>query len=194
MALQRPRIMLRVASLIENGRPGLSPMQQIALATLPNVTSRRSRYYYGIKVNVPVAGLDLDAEDNIKRNPEGTKVTSRMRWHPSKGDKIDKTSRIPITYHQFHRAPLPPKCTFDIMYSPDELAPKRVDSKVFSLCRIECGWGKPIWRWKAVGDPSMGWRKHEDLALTMGLKGETKWEIRVGSNKTEHGFDVECMG
>ncbi|KAH7127552.1 hypothetical protein EDB81DRAFT_951146 [Dactylonectria macrodidyma] len=174
----------------------LSHTQQIALATLPNVTSRRSRYHYGIQVNVPVAGLDLDPEDNVHRNPEGTKVTSRMRWYLYKGEKIDKTSRIPITYHRFHRVQdtLPPKCTFDIMYSPEEFAPKRADSKVFILCHIECDWDKPVWGWKAVGDPSMGWRKHEDLALTMGLEGEPKWELRVGSNKTEHGFKVEYMG
>ena len=111
------------------------------------------------------------------------------------GDKIGKTSRIPIKYHQFYRdrESLPPKCTFDIMYSPEDIAPKRADSKVFNLCRIDCDWDKPIWEWKRVGDPSTGWRKHEDLALTMGLEGEPKWEIRVGSNKTEHSFEVDYI-
>ncbi|CAM1507993.1 Fc.00g048410.m01.CDS01 [Cosmosporella sp. VM-42] len=171
----------------------LSPTQQAVLATLPDVVSRRSRYHYGIAVRTPVVDLELDSEDVVERNPEGVEVTSRMRWYLNKGDKIDKTSRIPITYQQFCRdwQPLPLKCTFEIMYSPEDLAPKRANSKVFDLCRIDCDWDKPIQEWKEVGDPSMGWRKHDDLALTMGLEGEPKWEIRVGSNKEEHDFKVD---
>ncbi|KAF5002780.1 hypothetical protein FDECE_10525 [Fusarium decemcellulare] len=170
-----------------------SPTQQAALTVFPNVVSRKSRYHYGIQADMPVETLDLDSDDEIRRNPEGLRVTSRMRWYLKKGDKIDKTSRVPVTYHQFYsdRKPLPPKCTFDIMYSAENLPPKRVNSKVSKLCRIECDWDKPISQWKVVGDRAMGWRKHEDLELTMGLEGEPKWEVRVGSKKMEHQFDIK---
>lgn len=80
------------------------------------------------------------------------------------------------------------------MYSAEDVPPKRADAKVFRLCHIECEWDKPIEMWKVVGDPSQGWRKHEDLQLTMGLEGEPTWEIRVGSKRAEHKFEVQYMG
>ncbi|KAF5656550.1 heat shock 70 kDa 12B [Fusarium heterosporum] len=172
-----------------------SPRQQMALRMLPDVVSRRSRYHYGILVNMPISDFTLEPEDKVFTDPEGTKVASRMDWYLKKGDKIDKKSRIPVTYWQFHRArdPLPPKCTFDILYSAEDIAPKRQDSEVLSLCHIECDWDKPLIEWKFVGDPSKGWKKHDDLALTMGLQGEPKWEIRVGSNKKTHDFNIEYI-
>ncbi|KAF4997983.1 hypothetical protein FGRMN_3503 [Fusarium graminum] len=152
-----------------------SPRQQMALSMLPDVVSQ--------------------PEDKVFTDPEGTKVASRMDWYLKKGDKIDKKSRIPVTYWQFHRArdPLPPKCTFDILYSAEDIAPKRQGSQVLSLCHIECDWDKPLIEWKFVGDPSKGWKKHDDLALTMGLQGEPKWEIRVGSNRKTHDFNIEYV-
>ncbi|TIC93892.1 Heat shock 70 kDa protein 12B [Colletotrichum higginsianum] len=143
--------------------------------------SDRSRNHYGIMVDTPVETVDLEPEDEPYKDPEG-------------GDKVDKASRIPITYHGFYQAPLPPKCTFDIMYSSEDVVPKRPGPKVMDLCRIECDWDKPIEEWKTVGNPYTGWRKHEDLELTMGLEGEPKWEIRVGSKRAEHNFEVQYMG
>ncbi|KAM0543978.1 hypothetical protein ACHAPJ_012073 [Fusarium lateritium] len=169
-----------------------SEAQQEALQILPDVTSRRSRYHYGIVVNMDVRGLKLDPEDEITIDQEGIRRTPRMEWYLLKGDKIGKKSRIPVSYSQIHRAQdLPPKCSFRIVYSAEEPAPKRSNSGVLSLCRIECDWDKPISEWKVVGDPSEGWRKHDDLELTMGLQGEPKWEIRVGSKKREHKLNVE---
>lgn len=80
------------------------------------------------------------------------------------------------------------------MYSSEDVVPKRPGPKVMDLCRIECDWDKPIEEWKMVGNPYTGWRKHEDLELTMGLEGEPKWEIRVGSKRAEHNFEVQYMG
>ncbi|KAM0241506.1 hypothetical protein ACHAP5_007545 [Fusarium lateritium] len=170
-----------------------SQRQQKALSILPDVVSRRSRYHYGILVDVPIDNLILDSDDIVSTNPEGTKVTSRMKWYLSKGDRIDKRSRIPITYWKFHRVgePLPHKCTFDILYSAEDVAPKRENSHVLSLCRIECEWDKPLKHWKFAGDPSRGWKKHDDLGLTMGLQGEPKWEVRVGSNRKTIDFKIE---
>ncbi|GJD00113.1 HSP70 family chaperone [Colletotrichum higginsianum] len=179
----------------------LSPKQRVALAVLPNVVSRRSRNHYGIMVDTPVETVDLEPEDEPYKDPEGVNRVTRMEWYLKKvaysldyGDKVDKASRIPITYHGFYQAPLPPKCTFDIMYSSEDVVPKRPGPKVMDLCRIECDWDKPIEEWKTVGNPYTGWRKHEDLELTMGLEGEPKWEIRVGSKRAEHNFEVQYMG
>lgn len=126
---------------------------------------------------------------------KGTKANCSRRMlvlKPSQGDKIDKKSRIPFFYHHYYRArDMPEKCAFKIVYSAEDPAPKRSNSAVLSLCRIECDWDKPITEWQPVGDPSEGWRKHNDLELTMGLQGEPKWEVRVGSNKREHKFDIE---
>ncbi|KAH6950202.1 hypothetical protein DER45DRAFT_580182 [Fusarium avenaceum] len=169
-----------------------SEAQQEALQILPDVTSRRSRYHYGIEVGKDIRRLKLDREDEIYTDQEGIKRTMRMEWYLLKGDKIGKQSRIPVSYSKIHRAQdLPLKCSFSIVYSAEEPAPKRPNSGVLSLCRIECDWDKPINEWKAVGDPSKGWRKHDDLEVTMGLQGEPKWEIRVGSKRREHKFNVE---
>ena len=161
---------------------------------------------------MPIAKIKLDPEDTILTDPEGVQVTNRMSWYllkvnsftPSiyvillivyQGDKIKKGSRIPVSYHQFYRTkqPLPLKCTFNIMYSEEETAPKRLSSGVLDLCRIECEWDKPISEWQPVGDPAKGWRKHNDLEVTMGLQGEPKWEVRVGSKKREHKFSIEYV-
>ncbi|CZR41752.1 uncharacterized protein FPRO_11342 [Fusarium proliferatum ET1] len=175
-----------------SSQPVHSPEDQEALGILPDVVSRRSRYHYGIVVSTSTEGLNLDPEDVITINPEGFERVSRMRWYLLKGDKIDKKSRIPFFYHHYYRArDMPEKCAFKIVYSAEDPAPKRSNSAVLSLCRIECDWDKPITEWQPVGDPSEGWRKHNDLELTMGLQGEPKWEVRVGSNKREHKFDIE---
>ncbi|KAG4256670.1 hypothetical protein FPRO03_03680 [Fusarium proliferatum] len=175
-----------------SSQPVHSPEDQEALGILPDVVSRRSRYHYGIVVSTSTEGLNLDPEDVITINPEGFERVSRMRWYLQKGDKIDKKSRIPFFYHHYYRArDMPEKCAFKIVYSAEDPAPKRSNSAVLSLCRIECDWDKPITEWQPVGDPSEGWRKHNDLELTMGLQGEPKWEVRVGSNKREHKFDIE---
>ncbi|KAG4273283.1 hypothetical protein FPRO04_09889 [Fusarium proliferatum] len=175
-----------------SSQPVHSPEDQEALGILPDVVSRRSRYHYGIVVSTSTEGLNLDPEDLITINPEGFERVSRMRWYLLKGDKIDKKSRIPFFYHHYYRArDMPEKCAFKIVYSAEDPAPKRSNSAVLSLCRIECDWDKPITEWQPVGDPSEGWRKHNDLELTMGLQGEPKWEVRVGSNKREHKFDIE---
>ncbi|CEF88828.1 hypothetical protein FGSG_11105 [Fusarium graminearum PH-1] len=171
-----------------------SIQQQEALNRLPVVLSRQSRYHYGIQVNKPVKNLDYDSDDEVTTDPEGTKVTSRITWYLSKGDSVGKQSRIPFSYHKFCRVgSAPSTCTFDILYSAHDPAPKRVNSQVSTLCRIECDWDKPISEWKAVGDPSKGWRKHDDLELTMGLEGVPKWEIRVGSKKREHSFRIDYV-
>ncbi|GKU08220.1 unnamed protein product [Fusarium langsethiae] len=163
---------------------------------MPDVVSRRSRYNYGMLSITPVEGLDLDPEDVVCKNPEGHNVVPRMDWYLLKGDKVDKESHIPIAYHIFRRASvtLPPKCTFEILYCGDKVAPKRKTSNVHLLCRIECAWDKPLEEWETVGDSSEGWKKHDDLEVAMGLRGEPKWIVRVGSQKQEHLFDVEYIG
>ncbi|KAF5632237.1 heat shock 70 kDa 12B [Fusarium tjaetaba] len=175
-----------------SAQPVHSPEDREALGSLPDVISYRSRYHYGIVVSTSIKGLDLDPEDVVTLNPEGFKRVERMRWYLLKGDKIDKKSRIPFFYHHYYRpTDVPEKCAFKIVYSAEDPAPKRSNSAVMSFCRIECDWDKPITEWQRVGDPSEGWRKHDDLELTMGLQGEPKWEVRVGSNKREHKFDIE---
>ncbi|KAM0391993.1 hypothetical protein ACHAQC_006802 [Fusarium culmorum] len=160
-----------------------SVQQQEALNRLPVVLSRQSRYHYGIEVSTPVKNLDYDSDDQVTTDPEGIK-----------GDSVGKQSRIPFSYHKFCRVgSAPSTCTFDILFSAHDPAPKRVNSQVSTLCRIECDWDKPISEWKAVGDPSKGWRKHNDLELTMGLEGVPKWEIRVGSKKREHSFRIDYV-
>ncbi|KAG8359625.1 hypothetical protein FVEN_g2784 [Fusarium venenatum] len=172
-----------------------SPLHTKLLNVLPDVVSRRARYNYGILGDRPIVGLDLDPQDVVLINPEGVRVTSRMRWYLRKGEKVDKESRIPVAYHEYRRAweYLPPKCTFEIMYCGDNVAPKRKTSSVLPLCRIECAWDKPLEEWKTVGDPSEGWKKHDDLEVAMGLRGEPKWMIRVGSKRQEHRFDIEYI-
>ncbi|TDZ33867.1 hypothetical protein C8035_v009232 [Colletotrichum spinosum] len=164
-----------------SSQTNLSQMQKTALAVLPDVVSRKSRYNYGIVVDHSAAHVALEPQDKPYIDPEG-------------GDKVDKISRIPVSYNKFYRAPLPPKCTFKIMHNTDDEAPKRPDSKVLELCTIDCDWDKPIEQWKAVGEPSAGWRKHEDLELAMGFQGEPKWELRVGSKRAEHKFQVQYLG
>ncbi|KAJ0162374.1 Chaperone protein HscA -like protein [Colletotrichum tanaceti] len=177
-----------------SSQTALSSKQRVALAVLPNVVSRRSRNHYGIVVDTSVETEELEPEDEPYTDPEGVRRVTRMEWYLKKGDKVEKASRIPITYHGFYQAPLPPKCTFVIMYSSEDVVPKRPGPSVTELCRIECDWDKPIEEWKAVGNPYTGWRKHEDLELTMGLEGEPRWEIRIGSKRAEHNFEVQYMG
>ncbi|KAF4947607.1 hypothetical protein FGADI_10288 [Fusarium gaditjirri] len=175
-----------------SSQPVHSPKDREVLRILPDVISRRSRYNYGIEVDMVAKGLDLDPEDKITVDAEGVERVSRMRWYLLKGQKIDKESRIPFFYFHHYRArDMPKKCTFAIVYSAEDKAPKRSNSSVLGLCRIECDWDKPFTEWQPVGKPSEGWRKHNDLELTMGLQGEPKWEVRVGSNKREHKFDIE---
>ncbi|RFN49025.1 heat shock 70 kda protein 12b [Fusarium flagelliforme] len=172
-----------------------SPLRTKLLGVLPDVVSRRSRYHYGILAKTPIANLDRDPHDVVLTDPDGIKVTLRMNWYLHKGDKVDKETRIPISYYQHSREsqPLPPKCTFQILYCGDSIAPKRKTGTVLPLCRIECEWDKPITEWKRIGPPSSGWRKHDDLEVTMGLQGEPKWMVRVGSKKQEHRFNIEYI-
>ncbi|KAI8299691.1 Hsp70 family chaperone [Colletotrichum sp. SAR11_240] len=171
----------------------LSPKQRKALHALPSVISRKSRYHYGIVVKVPVDDINPEDGDQSFKDPEGVKRVNRMKWYLNKGEKVDETSHTRVPYHKLMRAPLPPRCTFKIMYSSEDVAPKRPSPEVSELCIIECDWDKPFEKWKPVGNPSLGWRKHDDLELTMGLKGEPIWMIRVGSKSVEHDFEVKYM-
>ncbi|QPC70663.1 hypothetical protein HYE68_001415 [Fusarium pseudograminearum] len=173
-----------------------TPLQTKLLSVLPDVVSRRSRYNYGILGERPVAELDLDPEDVVLVDPQGVRVVRRMRWYLRKGERVYKDSEIPVGYCEYYREweHLPPKCTFDIMYCEDNVAPKRKTSSVFPLCRIACEWDKPLEEWESIGDPSQGWKMHKDLEVAMGLRGEPKWTVRVGSRKQEHRFDVEYIG
>ncbi|KAI1070938.1 hypothetical protein LB507_010920 [Fusarium sp. FIESC RH6] len=172
-----------------------SPLRTKLLGVLPDVVSRRSRYHYGILAKTPIANLDRYPQDIVLTDPDGIKVTLRMNWYLHKGDKVDKETRIPISYYQHCREsqPLPPKCTLQTLYCEDSIAPKRKTGTLLPLCRIECEWDKPITEWKRIGPPSSGWRKHDDLEVTMGLQGEPKWMVRVGSKKQEHRFYIEYV-
>lgn len=67
-----------------------SEAQQEALQILPDVTSRRSRYHYGIEVGKDIRRLKLDREDEIYTDQEGIKRTMRMEWYLLK---------VPIAQH-----------------------------------------------------------------------------------------------
>jgi hypothetical protein len=53
------------------------------LSTMPAVTMRKSRYSYGVLVEIPIDILaDFDAAvDAVVVNAEGKRVTKRMRWY-----------------------------------------------------------------------------------------------------------------
>ncbi|KAM5343504.1 hypothetical protein ACJ41O_012041 [Fusarium nematophilum] len=171
-----------------------TPSQEKVLKSFPEVTSRKSRYHYGIVVK-PVTSIitDLDDEDEVERDPEGDLVTQRMDWFLKKGDDVDKRDPVLFSYLQFHQRPPRGKCKFHIKYSSADLPPKREDSTVSHLCDIECDWDKPFSQWKRVGDPAEGWRKHDDMALAMRFEGEPKWKVRVGSNQEEYDVRVQYM-
>ena len=61
----------------------LTEVQRTVLASMPEVTARKSRYSYGILVDRRIKNLkDFDAAaDAEKINPEGDKITSRMDWY-----------------------------------------------------------------------------------------------------------------
>ncbi|KAH6980884.1 hypothetical protein BKA56DRAFT_485877 [Ilyonectria sp. MPI-CAGE-AT-0026] len=174
----------------------LSAKQRRVLASLPDVTARKSRFSYGIVASFPISELsDFDpAHDNKERDPDGVMVTRRMQWYLRKGDEVSKRSPLLIEYHKFAKDYAPAKCTFDIKYSSSDFPPKRLDSTVNDLCRIESDWDKPFREWSPAGDASRGWRRYDDLALAMGFEGEPKWKVRVGSNQTEHDVHVEYIG
>ncbi|KAH6869247.1 hypothetical protein B0T10DRAFT_418756 [Thelonectria olida] len=168
------------------------------LATLPDVTARKSRYSYGIAVKRPVHALsDFDsALDRMEPDPEGVLITRRMQCALTgfQGDEVRKRSPVLVSYHQFYKNFAPDKCTFAIKYSSADFPPKRVDPTVLDLCHVECDWDKPFWEWTPVGDPSQGWRRYDDLVLAMGFEGEPKWKVRVGSKQAEQDVRVNYMG
>ncbi|KAK2600086.1 hypothetical protein QQS21_005172 [Conoideocrella luteorostrata] len=161
----------------------LNHLQQNALVALPNVTARKSRYSYGIMAVVPVYSLqDFDpALDIARQDAQG-------------GEEVSKISPIPMSYWQDCQHFAPAKCTFKIKYSSSDIPPKRVDSTVFDLCRIECDWDKPFHEWTPIGEPTKGWRRNNDLAVTMRFEGEPKWTVRVGSKQAERDVQVQYLG
>jgi hypothetical protein len=64
----------------------LTTKQRAVLASMPEVTARKSRYSYGIVVDKPIRNLgDFDAvTDIVGTNPEGEEVVPRMDWYLSK--------------------------------------------------------------------------------------------------------------
>ncbi|KAJ3544884.1 hypothetical protein NM208_g2806 [Fusarium decemcellulare] len=172
----------------------LTIVQQRALIGVPEVTSRKSRYNYGIVVNFPVACLnDVRPSDKTGRNPDGIVVTPRMEWYLKKGDEVCKKDPVLFSYIEYCQDPLPDRCKFSIKYSDEDTPPKRNDSTVSDLCSIECDWDLPFSEWTPVGDPSDGWRKYDELALAMRFEGEPKWTMQVGSKETEREVEVKYM-
>ncbi|KAF5008343.1 hypothetical protein FDECE_5386 [Fusarium decemcellulare] len=172
----------------------LTIAQQRALIGVPEVTSRKSRYNYGIVVNFPVASLnDVRPSDKTGRNPDGIVVTPRMEWYLKKGDEVCKKDPVLFSYIEYCQDPLPDRCKFSIKYSDEDTPPKRNDSTVSDLCSIECDWDLPFSEWTPVGDPSDGWRKYDELALAMRFEGEPKWTMQVGSKETEREVEVKYM-
>ena len=76
----------------------LTEKQKKILASMPEVTARKSRYSYGILVDRLITNIgDFDiVADTIKTNPEGDKVTSRMDWYLSKVREDRETRKIEL--------------------------------------------------------------------------------------------------
>ncbi|KAH6877230.1 hypothetical protein B0T10DRAFT_540642 [Thelonectria olida] len=174
-------------------KEALSPKQAKILASLPEVTARKSRYSYGIEVRFRTDVLsDFDKElDDSALDPEGNRETKRMVWYLRRGDEVSKGSPIIYPYSSYAKHRAPPKCAFWIRSSASVEPPKRNDSSVQYLCLMECAWDKPFSEWKPVGEEAEGWRRYDGLTLAMTFDGELKWKARVGSNEVEHEVAVE---
>ncbi|KAI8689602.1 C2H2-type domain-containing protein [Fusarium sp. Ph1] len=158
----------------------LSEIQKEVLATLPDVTARKSRYSYGICLSVAIDQL-RDYDENLDiaaRDPEGDLVAPRMVWYLRKGEEVSGKSPLTVPFWRYYKAPIPKKCICTIRYSPDDPPPKRPDPAVEELCTIECAFDTDFSKWEPVGDPDKGYRR---------------WEFRVGSQQATADARVEYM-
>ncbi|KAK4227138.1 hypothetical protein QBC38DRAFT_478430 [Podospora fimiseda] len=184
--------------------PNLSHEQRAMISRIPEVTTRKARYSYGVVYSPYVNSLSDfdDSLDKVSITPEGDRCTSRMKWYLHQGDELSKKLPVLFKFVEFATAStLPQKCNFVIMYSQTNPPPKRKDSSVLELCRIECDWDKPFSEWKeisgtgnAVGTgpwSGSGWRKHEGLTLAMRFGGQPKFTLKVGHNEAEKEVKVE---
>ncbi|KAJ4142726.1 hypothetical protein NW754_010169 [Fusarium falciforme] len=165
------------------------------LRSLPEVTSRKSRYSYGIAVRCSIEYLDdFDKDkDEVEIDAEGRNVTYRMKWYLVKGEEVLRHSPVKVPYTKYVQDELPPKCIFSVRYSRESEPPRRREGTKI-LCQIECDWDKPIDQWKRVGNPSDGWRKYDDLALAMTFEGgQPKWHLRVGTNTEVQNVQIKYM-
>lgn len=80
-----------------------SEAQQKALNLLPDVTSRRSRFHYGVLAQMNIRDLRLDPEDKVFIDPEGTKITERMEWYLRKVPIAAPASNLATSYSQLSR-------------------------------------------------------------------------------------------
>ncbi|KAF5003059.1 hypothetical protein FDECE_10370 [Fusarium decemcellulare] len=173
----------------------LTENQQRVLSTLPAVTSRKSRYSYGVVVNKWLEDVDDYDEtyDQRRRNPEGIWVIPRMDWYLKKGDDVSVISPVCFEYSTYRRQPPPEKCTFYIRYSSADSPPIRNDSTVLELCTIQCDYDRPFHEWPVVGNPDKGYRICSGLELMMKFEGELKWTLGIGSKKAQRDVEVEYM-
>ncbi|KAJ4328335.1 hypothetical protein N0V84_001206 [Fusarium piperis] len=179
--------------IITHASPGQD--QERVLRSLPEVTSRRSRYSYGIAVRCSVEHLDDfdEDKDQIEIDAEGRNVTYRMKWYLVKGEEVLRHSPVKVPYTKYVQEELPPTCIFSIRYSRESEPPRRRQGTKI-LCQIECDWDKPIEQWKRVGNPSDGWRKYDDLTLAMTFEGgQPKWHLRVGTNTEVQNVQIKYM-
>ncbi|KAJ3462465.1 hypothetical protein MRS44_007251 [Fusarium solani] len=179
--------------IITHASPGQE--KERILRSLPEVTSRRSRYSYGIAVRCSIEYLDdFDKDkDEVEIDAEGRNVTYRMKWYLVKGEEVLRHSPVKVPYTKYVQDELPPKCIFSIRYSRESEPPRRREGTKI-LCQIECDWDKPIDEWKRVGNPSDGWRKYDDLALAMTFEGgQPKWHLRVGTNTEVQNVQIKYM-
>ncbi|KAL6363963.1 hypothetical protein LRP88_03394 [Fusarium phalaenopsidis] len=179
--------------IITHASPGQE--KEKILRSLPEVTSRRSRYSYGIAVRCSIEYLnDFDKDkDEVEIDAEGRNVTYRMKWYLVKGEEVLRHSPVKVPYTKYVQDELPPKCIFSIRYSRESKPPTRREGTKI-LCQIECDWDKPIDQWKRVGNPSEGWRKYDDLALAMTFEGgQPKWHLRVGTNTEVQNVQIKYM-
>jgi len=76
----------------------LNPRQRSALEMMPDVTTRRSRYHYGIIISTEVDDLDdFDPRlDRVTIDPLGERVTNRMSWYLRKVGRPGGTRAVPF--------------------------------------------------------------------------------------------------
>lgn len=99
------------------------------------------------------------------------------------GEELSGKSPVAIPYVKHLRAPIPKKCRSTVYYSSADSPPKRPDDTVHKLCKVECDFDTGFDQWTPVGDPDEGYRRCDDVQLTMTFTGEPKWEFRVGSQE-----------
>jgi hypothetical protein len=98
------------------------------------------------------------------------------------------------TYTEFSKNPRAKTSVFTISSSSADTPPKRQDSSVEEECTISCNFDKPFEDWEPVRNNSEGYKKYDDLVLTMHFEGEPRWEIRAGKNKEVLNFRIEYGG